>query len=96
MQAISLNAHALEVARVSWIHEVLRGFSHLDEIMPYCIWVNYLTAQAGSPYKTEAVTEAKGTDAVIFGSSDQTIVGNAAKLNSAMHEMNMVSDREGF
>lgn len=31
MQAISLNAQALEVAKVSLMHEVLRDFSHLHE-----------------------------------------------------------------
>ena len=58
--------------------------------------VKYLTAQAGSPYKTEAVTEAKGTDLVMFGSKDSTIVENAAMLNRTIGVLNMVSDQEGL
>ena len=78
------------------MHEVLRGFSQLHEPISPCGWAKYLTAQAGSPYKTEAVTEAKGTDAVIFGSKDQAIVENATKPNRAINELNMVSDKEGL
>ena len=58
--------------------------------------VKYRTAQAGSPYKTEAVTEAKGTDLVMFGSKAPTIVINVAKPNRTIGVLNMVSDQEGL
>ena len=96
MQAISLNAQALEVAKVSLMHEVLRDFSQLHEPITEKGWAKDLTAQTGSPDKTEAVTEARGTDAVIFGSKDQTIVENAATVKRAVDELNMVSKREKF
>ena len=93
MQAMSLSAQAVDVARVALTHEVCDRVSHNINLLPSTgKSFRNRTAHAGRPEKTAAVTDASGTDAVMLGSRAEPRPESVVNAMKAVHWARIFSD----
>ena len=93
MQVISLSAQAVEVARVALRQFVCGVISHdLKVVTLNKNGCRHHTAHAGRPERTDAVTDERGTEAVMLGCRAETVLESVANPMKAVHWARILLD----